>query len=276
MSIIHQIKSFIQRPFPQTEKWRNRLLVAIIVALFVTFFLYVFEPFGLSNVREGKFLISLGFGATTLASSIVYEIMMVKVFKLYDNLQTFTFWKWVLQTIGLILTISIANFLFGRWLHGNLDWRFLPNMIYATFAIGVFPTVVLGSISMLRQERIYQEIATNINSHSAQKNQKNQDQQRALGDIPVYSIGYIESYQNYIKVGYIDASGNTQESMQRATLKSMQTELENTSVVKCHRSFLVNRDNVLSVSGNAQGLLLDLEGFDKKIPVSRSFVSVFR
>lgn len=276
MNIFDPIISFLQRPFPPTEDWRNRLVIAVLVGLFVTFFLFVFEPFGLSNVQNHKFWICLGFGATTWFASVMFELLMVKGFNLYENIHKFTFGKWVLQVIGLIFTISIANFLFGRWLHGNLEWRFLPQMIYATFAIGVFPTVVLGSLAMLRQERKYQKIATTINSHAISLQNQSTTDSLTINDILVSSIRYVESYQNYIKIGYVDKDDQLQESLHRATLKSLESQLTDTFIIKCHRSFLVNKELVESVSGNAQGLVLALQDCDKKIPVSRSFVSVFR
>jgi len=275
MNIISQIIAFLHRPFPPTENWIDRIKLAIGISLFVTFFLFIFEPFGLSNIKEHKFWICLGFGATTLFASLFFEIIIVSILGLYEYPQSFTFGKWVLHAIGMILTISIANFMFEGWLQGNLNWRYFPQMIYATFAIGIFPTVVLGSLSMLRQERKYQEIASEIIVRKEEAKETSSEE-KMIGDISVSSMRYIESYQNYIKIGYIDSESILKESMKRSTLKSLQSELEGTSIVKCHRSFLVNRSTIISVSGNAQGLLLTLSDCDKQIPVSRSFVSSFR
>ncbi|RLD17564.1 MAG: hypothetical protein DRI69_12045 [Bacteroidetes bacterium] len=51
----------------------------------------------------------------------------------------------------------------------------------------------------------------------------------------------------------------------------MEAELIGTSVMRCHRSFLVSLNNVVSASGNAHYLDLTLRGCSEKIPVSRSF-----
>ncbi len=276
MNLMNKVISFFNRPFPPTENWSDRIRLAIAVAIFVTFFLYVFEPFGLSQVQDNKFGICLGFGSATLVASLLFEFVVVKVFGLYENSQNFTFGKWVLQAIGMILTISIANFLFGRWLQGSMDWRFFPQMIYATFAVGVFPTVVLGSISMMRQERKYKEIASDITIPSNEAKVASIQPEQSYGDIPISNIRYIESYQNYVRIGYLNKDSDCVEVMQRATLKSIQSELDQTDIVKCHRSFLVNKESIISVNGNAQGLLLSLESCSKEIPVSRSFVSAFR
>jgi len=187
MNIVSQVISLLNRPFPFTEGWRKQTIVAVGVALFVTFFLYVFEPFGLMYVKENKFLICLGFGLVTLISSLIVGLICVKILRIYKKVEG-----------------------------------------------------------------------------------------RKIADILITNIRYIESYQNYVKIGYIDRESVINEEVQRATLKSLQEELQATVIVKCHRSYLVNKTSIISVSGNAQGLLLTLQGCDKSIPVSRSFVPAFR
>ena len=89
-------------------------------------------------------------------------------------------------------------------------------------------------------------------------------------------IRYIEALQNYAKIGYINTEGQLKEQVERSTLKGIIQQIADTSIVKCHRSFLVNRDHITQVTGNAQGLQLTLADCKKSVPVSRAFVSVFR
>lgn len=276
MDLFKPIILFLQRPFPPIEKWHERVKLAVGVSLFVLFFLFIFEPFGLNNIKENKFWICAGFGLATLLASLFFELIVVNFTSWYKDTQHFTFGKWVLLAIGMIFTISTANFLYGRWLQGSMDWRYFPQMIYATFTVGVFPTVLLGYISMVRQERKYRDIASDINPHYGEAKELNTTKERSFGNIHISDIRYIESYQNYVKIGHLNNEAKLIETMQRATLKSLQSELQDTSIVKCHRSYLVNKEHIISVSGNAQGLLLELENCEKVIPVSRSFVSAFR
>ena len=97
-----------------------------------------------------------------------------------------------------------------------------------------------------------------------------------LMNLASHQIRYIEALQNYAKIGYINSTGQLIERTERATLKSILNEVEGSPIVKCHRSFLVNREAIISTSGNAQGLLLTLSDCDKTIPVSRSYVPAFR
>jgi DNA-binding LytR/AlgR family response regulator len=45
--------------------------------------------------------------------------------------------------------------------------------------------------------------------------------------------------------------------------------------IKCHRSYVVNRNHIVSTSGNAQGLKLKLKDIEEPIPVSRTLTKLF-
>jgi len=212
----------------------------------------------------------------TFIASFIFELIVGRVLKLKGELENWTFGKWILYNIGAMLAISLANFLFARILiFGYIEWALLPYMIYGTFMIGVIPITVLGGVSILVQEKKYQGIAKNINSHQVDRLNK-EISERSFLDIPVDRIKYVEALQNYVFIGYVDAAGQFHKRMERITLKAVSEEVSGTSIVQSHRSFLVNRNAIISVSGNAQGLLLQLSDGDRTIPVSRSYVSSFR
>jgi len=67
-----------------------------------------------------------------------------------------------------MLCISLANFLFIRIaLFDDIRWELYPYMLRATFAIGFFPTTLLGAIALFKNEQKYQTIAAEFNSKSA-------------------------------------------------------------------------------------------------------------
>jgi hypothetical protein len=213
----------------------------------------------------------------TLVASILYEWVIRQVSKYHLKSEKFVFGAWIIKTTGLVLMISLANFLFARLVFfGSIKWEFLPNMIFGTFAIGVFPIVIIGIVSLLKEERKYKSMAFHINHESTtQRISKSAHKQLVFG-IPVNSIRYIEALQNYIKIYYIDDGLNMMDKIERATLKSIIEETEQDVLVRCHRSYIVNKEEVLEVNGNAQGLLLTISNSDKNIPVSRKYIDLFR
>ena len=63
----------------------------------------------------------------------------------------------------------------------------------------------------------------------------------------------------------------------RIQLSEFETQLkEASSLVRCHRSYMVNLKKVKNVSGNAQGLKLELINQSEIIPVSRKYIPIVK
>ena len=211
----------------------------------------------------------------TFLASVVYEFAVSKILKLKDEASNWTFGKWSLYNIGVMLCIALANFLYARLiLFGYIIWDLLPQMIYSTFMIGVIPIFGLGFYALHMQEKKYLALAKNM-SIPHHQNTENLEDETFIFDIPVQNIKYVQGMQNYVNIGFVDQHGQFQKKMERATLKQVEEE-SNGNIVKTHRSYLVNPKAILSFSGNAQGLLLQLSDSDRTIPVSRRYVSTFR
>lgn len=277
MSLLSTISSVLNKPFPEEESRFGAPKTVGLVSVFVVFVLYVFQPFGISTLEEGKFWICLGFGVMTFLAAVTYEFVVGQLFHLKASRGQWTFWKWIVNNFMLMLVISLANFLFARLvIFGYIQWEFFPDMMYGTLMIGVVPIILLGAWAMISQERRNLGVATELNNRSAQETSTEDLSEVSVFDIPLSKFRYAEALQNYVKIGYVDDDGHCVTKTERATLKQLLAEANRGNVVRSHRSFLVNRSAIISAEGNAQGLLLTLADCDISVPVSRSYVPAFR
>jgi DNA-binding LytR/AlgR family response regulator len=87
--------------------------------------------------------------------------------------------------------------------------------------------------------------------------------------LPAQDLLFIEADDNYCTVVYLE-----RDKVHKKLLRSSLTRLENQvtafNIVRCHRSYLVNLDQVKSVSGNAQGYRLHFPMTPGTVPVARS------
>lgn len=272
-----KLVSFLNRPFPEDESRFGRPKTAFIISVFITFFLIVFEPFGISNLESERYFICAGFGAMTFITSVLYEYIVGEVLKLKGQREKWTFGKWIFSSLGMMFFISLANFLFARLaFFGYIDWSLFPHMIYGTFMVGIIPVLALGAFALLRSERKFAGIAAEINARSTKQSANGSVEEATIFDIPISHLRYAEALQNYVKIGHVKSSGEFVTKTERATLKQILEQTQGSPIVKCHRSFLVNREAILSTEGNAQGLLLTLADCNHLLPVSRSYISAFR
>ena len=81
------------------------------------------------------------------------------------------------------------------------------------------------------------------------------------------SLYYVESDDNYIIVWYTDSKGDLQKYMLRCRLKTVEESFRGSSLVRCHRKYIVNMDKVKVVRKEKDGYEIDLDS-DSIPPIS--------
>lgn len=92
--------------------------------------------------------------------------------------------------------------------------------------------------------------------------------------LQVADLLLLESTDNYVSV-YFLSGGKLQRKLVRNTLKNLENMLKENSVIRCHRSFMVNTRNIELVYKNGKKLLIKIKEIEKQIPVSEKYSSLF-
>lgn len=86
-------------------------------------------------------------------------------------------------------------------------------------------------------------------------------------------ILYLQGSDNYVTVWY-SSQNKISRFLLRNTLKKMEDELQNESIIRCHRSYLVNMVHVKLIRREKEGLMLELDTPEPvTISVSRTYMS---
>ena len=73
------------------------------------------------------------------------------------------------------------------------------------------------------------------------------------------NLYYIESDDNYIKVWYTDSKGDLKQYILRCRLKTVEESFKGSSLVRCHRKYIVNLSKVSMLRKESDGYFLDLD-----------------
>lgn len=85
------------------------------------------------------------------------------------------------------------------------------------------------------------------------------------------NILYIEASENYAVIHYVNL-GKNKSFLLRNTLRSIENSLSGTSIIRCHRSYLVNFERVKVFRKNKEGMVLELDAENiPELPVSKSY-----
>ncbi|HCS21543.1 MAG TPA: hypothetical protein DIW47_13450 [Bacteroidetes bacterium] len=271
---------FLKQLYPFNASIRKQLIRAGLFGLFIFLFLWLFQPFGLQEYQNHyKHLHLLGYGVITPAIMLGSHLIFTLFFPAWYQRSNWTTGKNILYVLWVFFAIGTGNWLYSLYL-GFWDFSLHVFLIFQgmTLVIGVFP--ITFSTFIVYQSRL--KIALNEarllnqNLHPTEESTVKQfilipSQNKSENlSVELDSLLYIKAMENYVEVGLVN-----KKVLLRNSLTATEDALKDIPILKrCHRSFLVNLQNIASFSGNAQGLSLRLKSETAEdIPVSRTYVA---
>jgi DNA-binding LytR/AlgR family response regulator len=95
--------------------------------------------------------------------------------------------------------------------------------------------------------------------------------------IPVDDIDFLRSEEKYTSIAWRDDAGQPREAVIRTPIKELIAQLDPTQFAQVHRSVVVNLRSIAHVARNANETAdIHLKGRDEVLPVSRSYLHLFR
>lgn len=191
---------------------------------------------------------------------------------------------WVLLELGLTMAVLV----FTLWQvsgGGRLALASLAgDLLLSIIAIVAMPYVITYLSYLLRQKQIEVDaLREQLDSLMTQDSPATD----ATTDHPVnfYDKGnrlvfsttgsnllYIEAADNYVNIHYLN-EGHEDTFILHNTLKEMERCLADTSLMRCHRGYIVNINNVKLLRKEGTGLMLELTGSTKTIPVTKTYAT---
>jgi len=278
--------AILKSPFPCTYGQKQNFYVALSIGIFVSFFLLVFEPFGIAD-SDNKYrsLRTAGFGVVSFLVLLFYYFVFPKIFKNYFSEKSYTLGKDMLASAGLILFVALGNGLYAQFfLHENA-FESIWILIWQTFLVGIFPLSFLSLLQFNRKLKANIKASKEIElpNRSIESIQQRSNEAKFLfiseeqekKQIPLDDLLYLESDGNYAFLNQIK-DGVVSKTLHRTTLKSIESDNKFSNIQRCHRSFIVNLNQVVEINGNAQGLKLSLQNCDEIVPVSKKYIPVIK
>lgn len=277
------ITELLNKPYPTLlNKWK----VIVSVSFFISFFLGVFQPFGLKNVNlEYKTLILVGYGLVTFILLVFNMILLPMIAVNVFAEDKWTVKKQIIYLLWIVLSIGIGNFVYS-FLFSLIFWpgiKALFMFIIYTFTIAIFPVIAITFSTHYVYLKRNISLSTQLNSHVTNSTQKESSDDTML----TFSSGnqqyrflqkaivFLESDGNYIHIHHLADEG-IKTQLIRNTMKNVSSEIDSSNLFKCHRAFIINLKYVEKISGNSQGFLLTIKHIEKEIPVSRNHTKSFK
>lgn len=254
----------------------NVLRQITFTAIFAVIFINIYAPFNAEDWFDA--------GKTALfifSSLYILAGMLVIVFSrlLFIRISTVTRINFLIYAFWIffeILLMSLAYTLIDRFLlHNQINpFEHYIKLLFVTMLVLAIPYSITWLYhSRQEQKRKLEELAAATNSVFSAKNMINFYDESAKLRFSLNSadVLYIESTDNYVTVLMQDKD-RIKKIMLRNTMKRLEKELEKTMIRRCHRSFMVNFQNVKMVRLSGTNLYVFLNTREEhRIPVSRTY-----
>ena len=272
--------------YPAPKPVLRNLIIAVLTGLFIALFLLYFEPFNFHlNTIENKVFHMFFFGCI---STFVLLLFLYVFPLLLPNLFSDKSWKvghQMLFYMLILIVIAIFNGIYSNYMNSfTFGWYICWLIVSRTFVMGILPIAFITFLDYYLKVKSNLDLASNIlkNKKEFLKDSKEATHQIST-DLKNETFSFSEHDFNYAIAdgNYTDISSLDENTLKkvtyRVTLSSLETQLkEASSIVRCHRSYMVNLKKVKNISGNAQGLRLELINQSEIIPVSRKYLPIVK
>jgi len=268
------------------------IMLYISIAVFV---IIAFKPFGFETATGIDFCLPLlvsvvGIIVGTLINYYLPPLLFRKFFASENWNVGKEIFNNILYIIVIGITTGLVHIMLSRFYYLQPTER-LPQIFRFIFVsvllVSPLPLFILALLNrnsvLFSNFQHVRELNEMIEAKSLQDESANFKEQLTLMGTTKDSVVlepnhllYVEAYGNYVKVNYSDKTGVKQKIL-RATIGKIEESLQNYPyLIRCHRAFIVNANNIIHIEGNSQGYRLSLRYTNEKVPVSRAYTKTLK
>jgi hypothetical protein len=282
MSSKNSFVTKLNKPYYFEINAGSRWLTALKFGIFVFLFLFIFKPFGLSNVPVGITSVALGYALITFVVMLMLNIAAMPLLPRFFSEERWNVARELYWNMLNVLVIGFGNAIYSASI-GISDFSPYSILMFElyTISIAIIPISITVLFKESQRSDKFKQASNELNHRIEEQTKENKTNTQNSSllissgnekdklQVLLSDLLFVQSSDNYVEVHYLE-KGHATKKLMRISLKAVELQLEsNSDIFRCHKSYMVNLKKVNHVSGNAQGYKLKLEHTNKPIPVSR-------
>lgn len=283
-----------QKEIPDYLKQKSGLTSQVIfTALFAWVFIIVYKPLGSNlwgdNTDAMKYFTwataAVGAGFVVLAISRILMFYYGKIHRIFN--WVYALWIFIEISVMAIMYTAIAKYFMPKtiwaWcqciLEGDKLMEFFWSTFFTIFFVLLIPTILCWLYLAFSQKK--KDLLELQNQVKTAGGTTIIEQQSFLqfkdekGDVKLHvkadCVIWIEASDNYVDITYKNQDKLVVFTL-RNSLKRLAEDFKDTSLFRCHRSYMVNFDHAVALRKGTDGLILEMDTQPaKEIPVSKTY-----
>jgi len=278
------------------KEQKQTFRVRVISVGFSVLVLTLFKPFGLGAWRWEAYAHLLAIGLLGISVCMLTEVVLKYLVRMprstqlgVDYIIRRNLWFQIINTVLVSLAICLYRHfvLSGRLENNQLSWsNFFETLViiaFCSFAIGLYWRYKFRSLylaaeleeSRLLNEQLSKSAASSATLQPSASITLTGSTSESVA-VSIHNLLYIEAVGNYVKI-YQWRNDKVSSDLLRATTKQVEEALKPyPMIVRCHRAFLVNLQQVEQIVSHTGSMQLLIKHSNDSIPVSRSNISAIK
>lgn len=276
------MRNSLKKTYPFFTDLKFNLKTIISISLGIFLFLLFFQPFQIENPDFNKKLLILAtFGTITLVLLGIFRLFLPFLFPKAFSEKKWTLFKEVITDLLFVVLNSVAFVFFARYV----------GMIPITFHVVIMIVIIsLCSLSALILITEFHYLRNQLRKYSSEHHDEagesepeenaeiefESENKTEYFQLPLQQIMLIKSANNYVEIIY-KQDNKTHKKLIRNTLKNTEKQFAKySSMLRCHRSYIINKNYIQKVKKGSDGLILILFDYPQEIHVSRQYILVVK
>lgn len=257
----------------------NIVKLIFFTALFALVFINLYSPFGVTARFENtKFGLLLGSSLVILTGVLVVVISRVILYQVNRFRGSITLAQYLLWIAAEVFSMSMFYALYDKLFLGEMRpfWDSYKISIRNTALVLLLPYSVLWLyFSWIDKNKQIQQLSGTAEGPAPDQKEMIpfRDEKGTMRiTVKTNDLLYLQAADNYVTIFYNNQQKQAKYLL-RSSLKQIETELKESSLIRCHRSYMVNFEKVKIIRREKDGLMLELDSvIPIEIPVSKTYM----
>jgi hypothetical protein len=270
--------TFLEKHIPRYLTEKNNIIRQIVfAAFFALVFINIYAPFGVTTWFNMTKLQLFFYSSLMILTGVMVVVLSRIIMYRYCKRKNLTYPGYIGWVAGEIFFMAMVYTILIKTVTDDPREfiEILKKTVEITALVLLLPYLILWLFFALREKNVQLKVLEEIDAAESQLARMIPfyDEKGTLRfSIKRESFLFLEAADNYVTVNYLDGQ-KISRFMIRNSMKNISDNFPGTSLVRCHRSFMVNFDRVKIIRKEKDGLHLELDVPEKaNIPVSKTYI----
>lgn len=241
----------------------NLVRLVLFTAIFALAFINIYDPFGLDSFLELSGIRLFLYSSFVILTGMLVVVINRVIMYYYSKIKRLNYWQYILWVFAEILVMAFVYSIYVKFiLADERDFMEIFNVSMKNTSLVILLPYTILWLFFSWQDKSLKLQALEEKDEPSPKTKPGmipfRDEKGTLRlSVQQQDLLYLEAADNYVSIYFIQHK-KVQKFMVRNSMKAYEEQFKDSRIIRCHRSYMVNLDEVRIIRKEQDGLHLEL------------------